>query len=193
MKHKSLFTIIGLTIIIISLISPKISSLITDGTDLQLEPATVIRVVDGDTILAQVNGQKEKIRFIGIDTPETVNPRTPVEYYGPEASAYTKQILPEGKQIYLEYDKEKEDKYGRTLAYVWLSRPPEKLDYRQYREYMVNANLLAQGYAVPVAYKPNTKYQNIFEDLALPARETKIGVWGAPATISNNLNLWYQS
>jgi micrococcal nuclease len=74
------------------------------------------RVVDGDTIILS-NG--EKVRLIGVDTPETVRPNTPVEYYGKEASAFTKKMV-EGKPVRLEYDWQQRDKYGRLLAYVYL-------------------------------------------------------------------------
>ena len=74
------------------------------------------RVVDGDTI---VLSNSEKVRLIGVDTPETVRPNTPVEYFGKEASAFTKQMV-EGKQVKLEYDWQQRDKYGRLLAYVYL-------------------------------------------------------------------------
>ena len=74
------------------------------------------RVVDGDTIILS-NG--EKVRLIGVDTPETVRPNTPVEYYGKEASAFTKKMV-EGKDVKLEYDWQQRDKYGRLLAYVYL-------------------------------------------------------------------------
>ena len=84
------------------------------------EKSIVDRVVDGDTFVAKKsNGEQIKVRLIGVDTPETVKPNTPVQPYGKEASNYSKQHL-NNKDVYLEYDKEKEDRYGRTLAYVWL-------------------------------------------------------------------------
>ena len=74
------------------------------------------RVVDGDTIILST---KERVRLIGVDTPETKHPNKPVEQYGKEASAFTTRIV-EGKKVTLEYDQEKRDKYGRLLAYVYL-------------------------------------------------------------------------
>ena len=86
------------------------------------EKVHVDRVVDGDTFVAKKsNGEQIKVRLIGVDTPETVKPNTPVQPYGKEASNYSKQHL-NNKDVYLEYDKEKEDRYGRTLAYVWLDK-----------------------------------------------------------------------
>ena len=76
----------------------------------------VERVVDGDTIVVRGVG---RVRLIGVDTPETVDPRRPVEFFGREASAFTKRLL-EGQRVRLEYDRERADRYGRTLAYVYL-------------------------------------------------------------------------
>jgi micrococcal nuclease len=83
-------------------------------------PYTVLRVVDGDTIHVSVDGKKLKIRMIGLDTPEVVDPRKPVQCFGREASAQAKTILG-GQQVYLETDPSQDsiDKYGRTLVYVW--------------------------------------------------------------------------
>jgi micrococcal nuclease len=85
----------------------------------RVERVVVPRVVDGDTIELVLDGREIHVRLIGIDTPETVAPGEPVECYGPQASAYTKRRL-EGRTVGLEFDVEREDQYGRTLAYVWL-------------------------------------------------------------------------
>src|SRR4030066_595806 len=81
------------------------------------------RVIDGDTIVVTIGGQEEKVRLIGVDTPETVHPNKPVEYFGKEASEFTRRMV-EGKQVSLEYDWQRKDKYGRTLAYVYLKDGP---------------------------------------------------------------------
>jgi endonuclease YncB( thermonuclease family) len=88
-------------------------------------PYTVLKVVDGDTIHVSVDGKKLKIRMIGLDTPETVDPRKPVQCFGREASAQAKTLLG-GQQVYLETDPSQDtiDKYGRTLATRRTSRPP---------------------------------------------------------------------
>ena len=80
--------------------------------------ATVVRVVDGDTIDLRFGGTTERVRLIGIDTPETVKPNTPVQCYGPEASAHTKALLPKGTAVTVERDLEPRDTYGRLLLYV---------------------------------------------------------------------------
>ena len=82
--------------------------------------ATVVHVSDGDTITVQVGERTEKVRILGADTPETVDPRKPVQCYGPEASAHTKARLKPGTRVQLETDAEVRDKYGRLLAYVYV-------------------------------------------------------------------------
>ena len=77
------------------------------------------RVVDGDTIIVRIEGKEERVRLIGVDTPETVHPKKSVEYFGKEASEFTRKMV-EGKKVILEYDWQRRDKYGRLLAYVYL-------------------------------------------------------------------------
>lgn len=118
-------------------------------------PWKVERVVDGDTFIARVAGESTRIRLIGVDTPESVSPHeelnTPA---GEEAAQYTTQLL-EGQWVYLEYDLNRMDQYGRTLAYVYLEDGE-----------MVQEILLSQGYAQPDPVKPNTKYAQRFALLA---------------------------
>lgn len=85
----------------------------------KVTPAVVTKVVDGDTIYVSLNGREERVRFIGVDTPESTRE---IEPYGKEAFAYTRGRLA-GKQVYLELDVGERDKYGRLLAYVWLEQP----------------------------------------------------------------------
>lgn len=121
----------------------------------------VKRVVDGDTLLL-TNG--EKVRLIGVDTPETKHPKKPVEYFGKEASLFTKRMV-EGKEVRLEYDWQRKDKYRRTLAYVYL------LDGT-----FLNAEIIKQGYGF--AYKRFPfKYLEEFRRYEKEAREKKRGLW----------------
>lgn len=92
-------------------------------------------VVDGDTIKIERNGIKETVRLLAVDTPETVHPTKKIEYYGPEASAFTKDMLT-GQKVWIEYGKTKLDRYGRTLAYVWLEDGT-----------LFNLTLIEEGYA----------------------------------------------
>lgn len=141
------------------------------------DEARVIRVVDGDTIHVLFNGQKYKIRMIGVDTPETVHPNKPVEYYGKEASNFTKKSL-SNKTVYLQKDVSETDKYGRLLRYIWLSRPSSnEPSEEEIINNMYNAILVKEGYAQAYTYQPDSKYSNLFTRLQRDAREQNIGMW----------------
>jgi micrococcal nuclease len=129
----------------------------------------VVRVVDGDTIVAHLPGGDERVRLIGIDTPETVDPRKPVQCFGREASDRTKHLLPPGTVIRLERDVEARDRYGRLLAYV----------YRQGDGTFVNLTLAQEGYAQPLTIPPNVAYADRFAAAAAEARAADRGLWGA--------------
>src|ERR671925_1352101 len=111
--------------------------------------ARVLRVIDGDTIEVELAGKAETVRLIGVDTPETRHPRKPVQAFGKEATAFTRQMV-EGKEVRLEFDVQPRDKYGRLLGYVYVG------------DTMLNAELVRQGYAQVATYPPNVKYQERF-------------------------------
>ena len=127
-----------------------------------------MRVIDGDTIVVKIEGRDEAIRLIGIDTPETVDPRRPVECFGREASNRAKEMLI-GKSVRLERDDMVDDKdqYGRSLRYVFLAN-----------EINFNKIMIEEGYAYEYTYE-NTlyKYQNEFKQAEEYARENKRGLW----------------
>jgi micrococcal nuclease len=129
--------------------------------------ATVKRVVDGDTLEIEpaVDGEEE-VRLIGVDTPETKDPEEGVEPYGKEASKYAVSVL-EGEEIELEFDAEREDQYGRLLAYVY-----------PLGEEMFNEDLVEGGYAQVYTFPPNTRYEERFEEAQEEARAANIGIWG---------------
>ena len=133
------------------------------------EQAQVTRVVDGDTIEVQIAGATYRVRYIGIDTPETVDPRRPVGCFGREASERNRQLVA-GKTVGLEKDVSETDKYDRLLRYVWLDGE------------MVNAILVREGYAMASTYPPDVKYQELFLGLQGEARDAGLGLWG-PACI----------
>lgn len=143
------------------------------------QKATVVRVVDGDTIVANVDGEEYKIRLIGVNTPETVHPSKPVEYYGKEASEFTKSVLTEGKEIYLEKDVSDVDRYGRMLRYVWLQVPKNQLNPSDsdIDNNMFNALLLKGGYAQVSTFPPDVNYQEHFLELEKTAKKEKNGLW----------------
>ena len=122
----------------------------------------VERVVDGDTIIVQGVG---RVRLIGVDTPETVDPRRPVECFGKEASAFTKRLL-EGQRARLEYDRDRTDRYGRTLAYVYLPNGT-----------FANAEIVRQGYGHAYTRFP-FRYLDEFRQHERDARQGKRGLWG---------------
>jgi micrococcal nuclease len=138
----------------------------TNSPDLTENEARVIKVADGDTITINYQGQEEKVRLIGIDTPESVHPdRSKNVPFGKVASDFTKSHLL-GEVIQIELDAQERDKYGRLLAYVYLDGK------------MFNETLLEEGMAVLSTYPPNVKYVDRFTDLERTAREKNKGLWG---------------
>ncbi len=128
---------------------------------------TVVEVVDGDTVDVLVGTTTERVRLIGVDTPETKHPDRPVECYGPEASDYTAGLLPPGTGVRLVMDVEARDAYDRLLAYVYL------VDGR-----LVNGLLVQEGYARTLSIPPNTAHAVEFAALEVEAQESGIGLWG---------------
>jgi micrococcal nuclease len=128
--------------------------------------ARVVRVVDGDTIVARVDGEDEYVRYIGVDTPETVKPDTPVQCYGPRASDENHRLV-QGQSVRLVFDHEARDDYGRLLAYVHAGGE------------FVNADLVRGGYARTLAIEPNTSHAAEFRRLAARAARAGRGLWGA--------------
>lgn len=136
--------------------------------------AEVVAHTDGDTAHFRLeSGAEEKVRFIGIDTPEVGENAEPL---GEEASAYTAGQIPVGATVWLETDAELRDQYGRLLAYVWLEQPATG-DATEVREHMLNARLVLDGYANAYTYPPNVKYTEVLKDLQSEAREAGRGLW----------------
>ncbi len=141
------------------------------------EDARVVRAIDGDTIEVEVLGRREgpgagraepggiyDVRLIGIDTPESVSPRDPVECFGPEASDATAALL-EGATVRLVRDVEEEDSFGRLLRYVYVGQE------------LANARLVANGYAKAYEYPPNVRWSSLLVELEQQARERRLGLW----------------
>jgi micrococcal nuclease len=131
--------------------------------------ATMKRVVDGDTIDIAIGGNTERVRLIGINTPETKHPTKGMECFGPEASAYTEQLLPKGTKLRVERDIEARDKYGRLLLYVYIENS----------NVFVNLDLVLQGYARPMVFEPNTAHKADFAQAATQAELRNVGLWQA--------------
>lgn len=135
------------------------------GEQAEQDVFVVTRVIDGDTI--EIEGG-QKIRYIGIDTPETVHPSEPVGCFGQEASTKNEELVG-GKTVRLEKDVSETDKYGRLLRYVWVD------------DLLVNEYLVRQGYAQSSTYPPDVKYQDLFLEAQKEARENNRGLWSACA------------
>ena len=134
-----------------------------------LQQALVVRVVDGDTIDVLIGSEQLRLRYIGVDTPETVDPRRPAGCFGKEASARNRELV-DGKTVGMERDVSETDDFGRLLRYVWLGGE------------MVNAQLVEEGYATAATFPPDVKYALLFASLQVEAREQDRGLWGACVT-----------
>jgi len=136
----------------------------------------ILKVVDGDTAEVDIYGQKRTVRFIGMDTPEVVDPRKTVQCFGREASSKGHELL-EGKSVQLEYDPVvgEIDKYGRTLAYVILPSGE-----------MYNQKMIAEGYAHEYTYQSQVyKYQTQFKVAQNAAEAGQLGLWN-PSTCNGD-------
>jgi micrococcal nuclease len=132
--------------------------------------ARLERVIDGDTIVARLDGREERVRYIGIDTPETVKPNTPVQCFGPQAHALNARLLGgSGAPLTLRFDRELRDRYGRLLAYVYRTRDG----------LFVNARLVAAGAARTLTISPNTADAAQLSALQHTARASGRGLWSA--------------
>lgn len=156
--------------------SSATSVVITIGTRTGTVPAKVVNVVDGDTIDVVMDGRQYRVRYVGIDTPETVDPRRPVQPFGKQASERNKALVA-GRTVYLEKDVSETDQFGRLLRYIWLDE-----------DTMVNALLVSEGLAQAATYPPDVRYAERFVELQRLAREQGRGLWavagastGAPA------------
>jgi len=131
----------------------------------------VIRVVDGDTIVVDIGGVPEKVRLIGVDTPEVVDPRKPVQCFGKEASTFTTNLLAR-QQVRLESDptQSDRDKYGRLLRYVFLSD-----------DTFVNKTIIEQGYGHEYTYRTLYHYRDEFKTAERNARDASRGLWDPEA------------
>ncbi len=163
MRRDSIGSLVLLAILALLILRPW------EG-DSNAGPATVTtpvaRVVDGDTIEARIGDRTEYVRLIGVDTPETVKPDTPVQCYGPQASHFTHHLL-EGRTVRLVFGVERRDIYGRLLAYAHLG------------DRFVNAMLVGRGLARTLTIPPNDRYAPLFRRLEIGASRAGRGLWGA--------------
>lgn len=139
---------------------------ITVSAAANADSGTVVRVVDGDTLIVSINNGDHTIRLLNVDTPETKDPNQPVECLGPQAAEYLAEQLPEGTAVRLEFDAERHDKYGRTLAGVFAPNGT-----------LVNAEIAREGLGIPVHYGNNVKFLPPVEAAYEEARAAKTGLF----------------
>ena len=139
----------------------------------ETETARVVRVVDGDTVIIDRGRGNERLRYIGMDTPESVKPDTPVQPYA-KAAAARNAALVAGRDVILEKDVSETDSYGRLLRYVWIHDGGAWT--------MANMELVRTGYAHVLTYPPDVKYASLFVDAERTARDAGLGLWAAGPT-----------
>ncbi len=133
------------------------------------QPALVKRVVDGDTAIMRIGEREYRVRYIGVDAPESVTPDQPVERMGPEAARANRELV-EGKWVCLERDQSDTDQYGRALRYVWLG------------DRLINRELVASGYVRARQYPPDLKRQEDLDAAEREARAAGLGIWAPQPT-----------
>jgi micrococcal nuclease len=131
--------------------------------------ATVVAVVDGDTISVDIDGRREMVRLIGVDAPETVHPTKGVQCFGPEASQFLTRLLPKGTMLRIERDVEARDAFDRLLLYVFLATP--------HGERLINVELVLRGFARPLNIAPNEQYRDFFVAANINANRHRRGLW----------------
>lgn len=144
----------------------------------ELIPADLVEVIDGDTIKVELDGELLKVRFIGVNSPESVHAdETKNNEFGKMASKFTNEFFQDKETVYLQYDKEQQDVYGRELCYIWIEDDVDVNNQDDIASYMFNSILIENGYAADAAYEPNTSYAQYFKLLCDKARTEKIGLW----------------
>jgi micrococcal nuclease len=164
----------GVTVVAPTAVIPTVANQVSSlypPVPASLKQVDVVRVVDGDTVDVNLDGVTTRVRLIGINTPETVDPNKPVECYGPEASKRAKALL-EGQRVLLEADPSQDDRdrYDRLLRYIWFE------DGR-----LFNMQMVLEGYAYEYTYQVPYKYQAVFKAAQRQAEEAQRGLW-SPAT-----------
>lgn len=169
-KNRWIFT--GIAIVIVLAISVGSLYLQRQKSEKEYVIAEIVYVIDGDTIIASWNGKEHKVRMIGIDAPESVSSAEEENtVYGEMSSEYTKANLQQGMKIYLTFDIERTDIYGRTLAYIWLDK-----DFTDMNNLYQN-QMVSEGYAIAVKYEPNILYWQVLEESMLEAITNTSGLW----------------
>ena len=143
-----------------------LSSCSNESVSTSPNSATVKEVIDGDTIVLEVQNQTETVRLLGVDTPETVHPSKPIECFGPEASAFTKATLAKGSTVKLLRDVEPRDRFQRLLVYLFLADGT-----------LFNQLLIDRGFARTLSIEPNTAFASQFATYESNAKDRRVGLW----------------
>ena len=154
-------------LVVLALISTACAPPADDG--LPAGTARIVSIVDGDTVVIDLDGSDERVRLIGIDTPETVHPTRPVECYGAESTDRITELVPPGSVVRLERDVEWRDHFGRLLLYL----------FRADDDLFVNEALVAEGYAATWHIDPNGAYRSVLGAAEQDARAAGRGLWSA--------------
>ncbi len=133
--------------------------------------ATLETVYDGDTIAAVIDGQRETVRLIGINAPETGGNNTQIECFGAEATVFLRSLIPVGATVWLEKDVSERDRFGRLLRFVWVVDADGRAG-------LTNHELVRNGYAVARIYPPDDRYADLLADGQSAARSNNLGMWG---------------
>ena len=158
-------------VIVLGTIMLAVTACNTDRPTAEDSPGTGIveRVIDGDTIDVRIGGRDERVRLIGIDTPEIATPDHEAECFGPEAHRHSAELLPLGTTVYMQRDVVGRDDYGRLLAYVFRSDD----------DLFVNERIMVDGFARPLTIEPNSAHRRRFVEAAGAAQRSSLGLWGA--------------
>jgi micrococcal nuclease len=143
----------------------------TDEVPANAVPVELIDVTDGDTIVVNVDGRRERVRLVGVDAHETNGPYQEVECYGPQASDFLTRLLGIDAQLWLEQDQEDRDRYGRLLRWVWA-------DFGAGEVYLLNEALVRAGYAERFRNTPNRRYVDEVIAAEVFAQRHQLGLWG---------------
>lgn len=174
-QHPILAILIGIVVVLVAASRLGIDDLILDGDDPNapsgMTRAEVVRVVDGDTIIVRIGSREERLRYIGIDAPESVAPNQPVECWGPEAARANQEIVG-GETVYLERDVSGRDRFGRLLRYVYVKGQQGELE-------LVNRLLVERGYAFARSFPPDVRYDDELRAAEQSARTSSVGMWTA--------------
>jgi micrococcal nuclease len=141
----------------------------TQPANSAVDIGTVVEVIDGDTVDLSIAGHRQRVRLIGIDTPETKHPSKPVQCYGPEATKFTESLLAHGTEVRIERDAEARDTYDRLLVYL----------YRTSDNTFINLELVLQGFAHVLTIEPNIAYMDKFVAASRDAQSNNRGLWQA--------------